>query len=73
MDHKAINEAIRDAKTVTLENCCGQRFIAAGMSDKEIAAYGVPGNALGAYLDGSRSLEDTVSRIEGGLKMYLAE
>lgn len=28
---------------------------------------------LGSYLDGSRSLEDTVSRIEGGLKMYLAE
>ena len=54
MDHKAINEAIRDAKTVTLENCCGQRFIAAGMSDKEIAAYGVPGNALGAYLNGAK-------------------
>lgn len=28
---------------------------------------------LGAYLNGSRSLEETVAKIEGGLKMYLAE
>ena len=28
---------------------------------------------LGGYLDGSRSKEDTVQKIEDGLKMYLAE
>ena len=29
--------------------------------------------ALGGYLEGSRSREDTVQKIEDGLKMYLAE
>lgn len=38
---------------IELENCCGQRFIAAGASDKTITIKGVPGNALGAYLDGA--------------------
>jgi glutamate synthase domain-containing protein 3 len=38
---------------VTLENCIGQRFIAAGASNKTITINGVPGNALGAYLDGA--------------------
>lgn len=30
-------------------------------------------DTLGGYLDGSKNLDETVSRIEGGLKMYLAE
>lgn len=29
--------------------------------------------ALGGYLEGSQSREDTVQKIEDGLKMYLAE
>ena len=29
--------------------------------------------ALGEYFDGSRSTEETIQKIEGGLKMYLAE
>jgi len=29
--------------------------------------------ALGGYFDGSQSKEDTIQKIEGGLKMYLAE
>ena len=29
--------------------------------------------ALGGYLEGSRSREDTVQKIEDGLKVYLAE
>ena len=54
MDYKALNEALRkNATDITLEECCGQRFIAAGMSDKNITINGVPGNALGAYLNGS--------------------
>lgn len=38
---------------ITLDNCCGQRFIAAGASNKTLTINGIPGNALGAYLDGA--------------------
>ncbi len=52
---KTLNEQIRQAKTknVVLEDCIGQRYIAAGMKDKRISIFGTPGNALGAYLDGA--------------------
>ena len=30
-------------------------------------------DSLGGYLDGSQSEEDTIQKIEDGLKMYLAE
>ena len=54
LDYKALNDALRQkVKDITLEECCGQRFIAAGMSDKKITINGVPGNALGAYLNGA--------------------
>lgn len=54
LGYKEINEALRKAPEVcTLDNCCGQRFIAAGMSGREITINGVPGNALGAYLNGA--------------------
>ena len=54
LDHQAINDSLRDVQEdCTLINCCGQRFIAAGMSDKSITINGVPGNALGAYLNGA--------------------
>ena len=54
LDHQAINDSLRDVQEdCTLINCCGQRFIAAGMSDKNITINGVPGNALGAYLNGA--------------------
>lgn len=55
MEHKALNEAIRAAGTeCTLCGCIGQRFIAAGFSEQTIRIEGVPGNALGAYLNGAR-------------------
>ncbi len=55
MEFPAINEAIRKAgKSVTLTDVIGQRFIAAGMSDKTVIVNGVPGNALGAYLNGGK-------------------
>lgn len=48
LDHKAINQKLREAGDVcALQGCCGQRFIAAGMADKAITIEGVPGNALG--------------------------
>ena len=54
LTHQQINEAIRRAEDdCALTGCCGQRFIAAGMSDKHITICGVPGNALGAYLNGA--------------------
>jgi len=54
LDHKALNEKLRENHgEVTIMDCCGQRFIAAGMSDLSITIYGVPGNALGAYLNGA--------------------
>ena len=55
LEFRAINEAIRDAgKDVTLTGCLGQRFICAGMSDISVHIDGVPGNALGAYLNGAQ-------------------
>ena len=53
MDHHFINEALRYTEDCVIEGCLGQRFIAAGMKDKNIEITGVPGNALGAYLNGA--------------------
>lgn len=54
LHYKEINEALRQSgEDVTISGCLGQRFIAAGMSDKRITVHGVPGNALGAYLNGA--------------------
>ncbi len=54
LDHKTLNQKVRSSnEDVTISECCGQRFIAAGMKDKYIAIKGLPGNALGAYLDGA--------------------
>lgn len=50
-----LNNAIRNAKgNCEITNCIGQRFIAAGMSDKTVTVNGTPGNALGAYLNGGK-------------------
>lgn len=54
LDYKALNDKFRQIEgDITLLGCCGQRFIAAGMSKKNITIKGVPGNALGAYLNGA--------------------
>lgn len=53
-DHKTLNQKIRSSDMdITISECCGQRFIAAGMKEKHITINGIPGNALGAYLDGA--------------------
>lgn len=55
LDHRAVNEAIRKAdRECILKGCCGQRFIAAGMSDIHLTINGTPGNALGAYLNSAQ-------------------
>lgn len=52
LDYKTINETIRKTdEDCTVTECCGQRFIGAGMSGKNISIQGIPGNALGAYLN----------------------
>lgn len=54
LGYKALNEKIRECdEEVTLSNCCGQRFIASGLGEKKITINGVPGNALGSYLNGA--------------------
>lgn len=54
MDYKTLNEEIRRSDDeITVSKCCGQRFIATGMSGKVIRIDGIPGNALGAYLNGA--------------------
>lgn len=54
LDYRELNDRLRqDCRDFTLAGCCGQRFIAAGMSGKDITIEGVPGNALGAYLNGA--------------------
>ena len=54
LDYMTLNETLRNSgDDCRLSGCCGQRFIAAGLSDKNIIIDGVPGNALGAYLNGA--------------------
>ena len=53
-DHRALNAQLRQTeRDCRLVDCCGQRFLAAGMADRHISIEGVPGNALGAYLNGA--------------------
>jgi glutamate synthase domain-containing protein 3 len=55
LDFKALNEAIRASgeKELVLTNVGGQRYIGCGTRGLRIEIRGTPGNALGAFLDGS--------------------
>lgn len=54
LDYTALNKLLRKTDgDCTINNCCGQRFIATGISNKKIIINGIPGNALGAYLNGA--------------------
>lgn len=54
LDYKDVNDKLRKMEgDCSITGCCGQRFIGAGMSDKNITVDGIPGNALGAYLNGA--------------------
>ncbi|WP_058485609.1 GltB/FmdC/FwdC-like GXGXG domain-containing protein [Defluviitalea phaphyphila] len=52
---KELNRKIKDSmdKDIVIDNCIGQRYIASGEKGKNIIINGVPGNALGCYLNGS--------------------
>ena len=49
-----LNDAIRKSQDqdIYIKNALGQRFIAAGLGGRNLTIDGVPGNALGAYLNG---------------------
>lgn len=56
MSFQQLNEQIhtcQDAE-ITLTDVRGQRYIASGLSGKRLAIHGIPGNALGAYVDDCR-------------------
>lgn len=55
LSFKLLNEKIMSAGggRCEIKGCLGQRFIAAGMSNRNIIIDGIPGNGLGAYLNGS--------------------
>lgn len=49
-----LNDKVRNiVDGAEISNCLGQRFIGAGLSDKNLKIHGTPGNALGAYLNGA--------------------
>ena len=55
LNFDTLNETVRAAKEdVEISGCLGQRFIGAGLSDKNLTVKGTPGNALGAYLNGGK-------------------
>ncbi len=55
LDFRDLNEVLRQSRgNCTVTNCLGQRFLAAGISDKTVTVSGIPGNALGAYLNGAK-------------------
>ncbi len=54
MGFEEINRKIREnGNEFQITDLLGQRFIAAGMSDKDITLIGTPGNALCSYLNGA--------------------
>lgn len=56
IDYKDLNEIIRKStdKNINITNTLGHRYIGAASSDLNITIDGIPGNALGAYLNGSQ-------------------
>lgn len=55
MHFSELNKQVKTTpeKHVRIDDCIGQRYIASGLSNKEITINGTPGNALGAYLNGA--------------------
>lgn len=55
-DFEKLNRIIAESDdlNVEIDNCLGERFIAAGNSNKSFVLNGIPGNALGAYLNGGK-------------------
>lgn len=56
MHFKELNLLVRTSEDseVVIDKCTGQRYIGDGTDSKKITINGIPGNALGAYLNGSK-------------------
>lgn len=56
MSFQQLNEQIHACQDteITLTDVMGQRYIASGLSGKRLEIHGIPGNALGAYVDDCR-------------------
>ena len=55
LEYRELNQQLRRCgEDCLLTGCCGQRFIGTGMTEHQITIEGVPGNALGAYLNGAQ-------------------
>ena len=54
-DFQELNRKIKSSEEAELiiNNCMGQRYIGCGLSSGKLKIHGIPGNALGAYLDGA--------------------
>ena len=54
INYQKLNRIIRETDgDVSISGCLGQRFIAAGLGNNKIEISGIPGNALGSYLNGA--------------------
>lgn len=55
VDFQELNKRIKSSteKELVIDNCMGQRYLGCGLSSGLLKIHGVPGNALGAYLDGA--------------------
>lgn len=56
MHYKDLNHLVSSStdREIIIENALGHRYIGTGAVDKDIEIHGIPGNALGAYLNGCR-------------------
>ena len=78
LNFKTLNEQIREADTdIEVKGCLGQRFIASGLGRKKIKIDGVPGNALGAYLNGAEitvcgNAQDAVGDTMNNGRIYIS-
>ncbi len=52
---RELNERLYNTreKEIFVTSCMGQRYLGNGLRDKRIRVKGIPGNALGSYMDGA--------------------
>lgn len=55
VNYQELNHNIKSSgeKELIIKDCMGQRYLGCGLSAGNIRIHGIPGNALGAYLDGA--------------------
>ena len=53
--YQQLNEAVRACadRDVTIDNVCGQRYIACAEKERHFTLHGTPGNGLAQYMDGA--------------------